>query len=147
MTRTLYSRAALVIRSLLRNALLSDHVVMPEGERGIVASEVVAELEAADEAGLPVPQRDIALQMAEVRAAVAVPGLSLTGGTTREQLSADTGKRVASLAGRYGNFQLDDLERLAGVVLTDDLGQLGGLQGLCADVRSMAASLRRQNER
>ncbi len=43
--RTLADQAGLVIRSLLRNSLLSDHVVMPEGERGIVASEVVAKLD------------------------------------------------------------------------------------------------------
>jgi hypothetical protein len=54
---------------------------------------------------------------------------------------ADTGERVASLAGKYGNFTADDLLKLS----TSD--ETGALEAFCHDVRSMAASLRRQNER
>jgi hypothetical protein len=54
---------------------------------------------------------------------------------------ADTGDRVASLAGRYGDFNVDDLLKLG----TSD--ETGAMEAFCADVRSMAASLRRQNER
>lgn len=54
---------------------------------------------------------------------------------------ADTGDRVASLAGKYGNFTTDDLLKLS----TSD--ETGALEAFCHDVRSMAASLRRQNER
>ncbi|HVJ71287.1 MAG TPA: hypothetical protein VM531_07260 [Sphingomicrobium sp.] len=51
--------------------------------------------------------------------------------------SADTGKAVASLAGEYANFHEDEFLRM----------NQDGLKQLAADIRSMAASLLRQNER
>lgn len=55
--------------------------------------------------------------------------------------TADTGDKVASLAGKYGNFTVQDLLNLAA---SDNTGTV---EAFCHDVRSMAASLRRQNER
>jgi hypothetical protein len=57
---------------------------------------------------------------------------------------ADTGEQIASMAGGYADFSLDNLETLAGVVLTDDRGEL---EVLCGNIRRMSASLLRQNER
>lgn len=59
----------------------------------------------------------------------------------RPRTPADTGAHVASLAGKYGDFQVDDLMKLSA---SDETGTL---EAFCRDVRSMAASLRRQNER
>lgn len=50
---------------------------------------------------------------------------------------ADTGAHVASLAGKYGDVIPRDVKAM------DD----SELDDFCRDVRSMAASLRRQNER
>lgn len=154
MTRSLFDRAALVIRSLLRDNLLADHIVIEENQTVAVASEVVAELEAADEAGELVPTRDIRAQMAAVRADVVSDSAAakldapdqFTQATAdyiagHERLTADTSSEIASLAGKYGNFQEDDLHNLA---LRDETGVLAEL---CSDIRRMAASLRRQNER
>lgn len=54
---------------------------------------------------------------------------------------ADTGYEVAKLAGRYMRFTTRDLIRLAAA---DDTG---ALDHLTRDIRAMAASLARQNER
>jgi hypothetical protein len=53
---------------------------------------------------------------------------------------ADTGTHVASLAGKYASFSFQDLLKLS----TND--ETSCLEAFCADVRSMAASLLRQNE-
>lgn len=46
--RTLNQRAAMVIRSLMRDLHVSDHIVFPEGENAISANKVLAELEAQE---------------------------------------------------------------------------------------------------
>jgi hypothetical protein len=56
-------------------------------------------------------------------------------------MPADTGERVAALAGRYLGFTTDDLIRLAA---SDDTGTL---DRLTRDIRALAASCARQNER
>lgn len=55
--------------------------------------------------------------------------------------AADTGEEVAALAGRFMRFETDDL---LAVACSDDTG---ALDQLCRDIRKMAASLLRQNER
>ena len=47
--RSLHHQAALVIRSLLRDSRLADHVVAPYNEKPIVASNLITQLEAEPE--------------------------------------------------------------------------------------------------
>jgi hypothetical protein len=65
----------------------------------------------------------------------------LAYGEVPGRMPADTGERVASLAGKYGDFTTQDLLRLISLGTDEAQAQFA------ADVRSMAASLRRQNER
>lgn len=58
-----------------------------------------------------------------------------------EPQPADTGDAVASLAGKYASFSFEDLLELS----TSD--ETGCLERFANDIRSMAASLLRQNER
>lgn len=58
---------------------------------------------------------------------------------TTEPKPADTGDDIASLAGKYANIKTSDI---VGAICSKP-----GLEEMASDIRRMAASLLRQNER